>query len=285
MKDQSIVFEAELEVFRKEAEAAIQFLYGYLAVHAVAADHESVYKLLNQAPLFWNTSLGALQTAAFMALGRIFDQKSPHNLDGLIRMAQKRPEIFSRAALGRRKQGTNPIPPEWIDDYLRGAYEPAPRDFRRLRAHIQKWRKTYESNYRDIRHKLFAHKEISEQAETDALFQKGNVKELQHMCVFLGSLHDALWHLFFNGRKPILRPRRYSIDRMRDKPLPSGWIRTVQERIVNEVQQFLLAASQASPSRTRNRLKRPNEAVRPIGGKGRPPPGDPRLGIGKEICQ
>ena len=246
MKSWDTLFDAELEVFRKEAEAAIQFLYGYLAVHAVAADHTSVHKLLNQAPLFWNTSLGALQTAAFMALGRIFDQKSPHNLDVLIRMAQKHPDIFSKTGLGRRKQGTNPTPPEWLDDYLRNAYEPTSQDFRRLRTHIHKWRKIYESNYRDIRHKLFAHKELSEQAETDAVFQKANVKELQRMSVFLGSLHDAFWQLFFNGRKPILRPRRYSIDRMRDKPLPKFWIKTVQEQIVNEVQQFLMAASRSS---------------------------------------
>jgi hypothetical protein len=246
MKSQDTVFETELEVFRKEADAAIQFLYGYLAVHAVATDHKAHHELLNKAPLFWNTSLGALQTAAFMALGRIFDQKSPHNLDVLIRIAQKHPDIFSKTALGRRKQGANSTPPTWLDDYLRGAHEPTSRDFRHLCTHVHKWRKIYESNYRAIRHKVFAHKELSEEVETDALFQKTNVRELQRMAVFLGSLHDALWNLFFNGRKPILRPQRYSVDRMRDKPLPKSWIKTVQERIVNEVQHFLVAASRSS---------------------------------------
>lgn len=243
MKSQDIIFEHELETFRKEAEAGIQFLYAYLAVHTVAADHKSVYQLLNQAPLFWNTSLDALQTAAFIALGRVFDQRSAHNLDALIGMAQTHIEIFSKTALGRRRQGTNPAPPEWLDDFLRDAYEPTPEDFRRLRAHIRRWRKIYDSNYRDIRRKLFAHKEVSEQAQIDALVEKTNVKELQRMSVFLGSFHDSLWQLFYNGRKPVLRPRRYSIDRMRDKPLPRGWIKTVQERIVHEVQQFLMAAS------------------------------------------
>ncbi len=45
-------FERELEVFRTEAEAAMQFFYAYLTVHAVAADHKPVYRLLNTAPLF-----------------------------------------------------------------------------------------------------------------------------------------------------------------------------------------------------------------------------------------
>jgi hypothetical protein len=263
MKSQDIMFEHELEVFRKEAEAGIQFLYAYLAVHAVAADHKSVYQLLNQAPLFWNTNLGALQTAAFMALGRVFDQKSAHNLDVLIRMAQNHLEIFSKTALGRRKQGTDPAPPEWLDDFLRNAYEPTPEDFRRLRAQIRRWRKIYESNYRDIRRKLFAHKGMSEQAQIDALVEKTNVKELQRMSVFLGSFHDALWQLFYNGRKPVLRPRPYSLDRMRHNPLPPGWIKTVQERIVHEVQQFLVAASRLPQHDQKDltKTRRPNEAV------------------------
>ena len=84
-------FERELEVFRTEAETGIQFFYAYLTVHAVAAKNEAVYRLLNKAPLFWNTSLGALQTAAFIALGRVFDQNSTHNLDRLLRVAQDNP--------------------------------------------------------------------------------------------------------------------------------------------------------------------------------------------------
>src|SRR5208337_4560616 len=131
MKSQDTMFEHELEVFRKEAEAGIQFLYAYFAVHAVAADHKSVYNLLNRAPLFWNTAPGALQTAAFMALGRVFDHNSPHNLSVLLRMAQEHVEIFSKEALRRRKQGTNPDRPNWLDNYMKDVYEPTTKDFRR----------------------------------------------------------------------------------------------------------------------------------------------------------
>ncbi len=226
-----------------EAEAGTQFLYGYLAVHAVAADHKPVRTLLNRAPLFWNTNLGALQTAAFIALGRVFDQGSAHNLDRVLRIAQDNPQIFTKAALGRRKQGNNPRPPDWLDEYLRSAYEPTPTDFRRIRAHIRKWRKIYEGCYRDLRHKVFAHKEVSDRTETAALFGRTNIRELQRLFAFLRSLHDALWHLFFNGWKPVLRPVRYSVKRMRDLPSPAGRHDAVQERITREVEQFLVSAS------------------------------------------
>jgi AbiU2 len=130
MTTRDVQFERELEVFRTEVAAGTQFLYAYLAVHAVAADRRPVYELLNRAPLFWNTCLAALQTAALIALGRVFDQDSAHNLDKVLHIAQDNPQIFSRAALGRRKQGNNPESPEWLDEYLRNAYEPTPGDFR-----------------------------------------------------------------------------------------------------------------------------------------------------------
>jgi hypothetical protein len=236
---QDTQFEHELEVFRTEAESGIQFFYAYLAVHAVAEHHQSVYQLLNKAPLFWNTSLGALQTAAFIALGRVFDQNSTHNLDRLLRAAQSNLQLFSKAALGRRKQGANVEPPEWLEDYLSDVYEPTPQDFRRLRSYVRKWRKIYESNYRDLRHKLFAHKEVADRADIDALFAKTNINELQRMFTFLSSLHGALWQLFFNGRKPVLRPQRYSVKRMRDLPSPANRGKALQERILHEAEQFL----------------------------------------------
>lgn len=232
-------FERELEVFRTEAEAAMQFFYAYLTVHAVAADHKPVHRLLNTAPLFWKTNLGALQTAVFIALGRIFDQNSTHNLDQLLRIAQDNLSIFSKASLGARRQGGSSTPPDWLAEYLRDAYVPTPADFRRLRAHVRKRRRVYEARYRDLRRRLFAHREVSARADIDALFAKTNIRELQKMLAFLGSLYEALWQLFFNGRKPVLRPRRYSVKHMRHSPSPTWHTSGVQERITREAEQFL----------------------------------------------
>ena len=101
-------FANELEVFRTEAESGIQYFYSYLAVHAVAGEHKEVHRLLNRAPLFWNIALGALQTSTFIALGRVFDQKSKHNVDRLLKIAQSNMAIFSKEALaGRKRNGSN----------------------------------------------------------------------------------------------------------------------------------------------------------------------------------
>lgn len=249
MADHTTQFEQELAVLRTEAEAAAQFFYAYLTIHAVAADDQSVYKLLNRSALFWNTVLGALQTATFITLGRILDQSSPHNVDRVLKLAQNHPDLFSRRALGIRKQGNAQTPPEWLPEYLLDAYVPKAEDFRRLRSHVQKHRKTYNEKYSDLRSKVFAHKELTDPSAVSALFAKTNIRELQRLLIFFSSLHEALWQLFFNGRKPTLQPRRYSMQRMRDLPSPAVRGRDVQERITLEADQFLMAAVSAAQQR------------------------------------
>ena len=242
MRTPDALFEHEFEVFRTEAEGATQFFYAYLAVRAAAAAHEPVQRFLNQAPLFWNTSLAALQTAAFIALGRIFDQDSAHNLNRLVRIAQDNREIFSKASLGRRTQGNDREPPPWLGEFLRDAYEPTPKDFRRIRAHIDRRRRIYESSYRNLRNEVFAHK-MADPAETEVLFGRTNIRELQGIFVFLNSLHRVLQELFVNGRKLARRPLRYSVKRMRDLPPPPRGPVAVQERITLQVEQLLVSAA------------------------------------------
>jgi hypothetical protein len=234
-------FERELEIYRSEITEGTLYFYTYLSIHAVAADHRTVHKLLNESPTFWNAILRSLQTSTFITLGRIFDpDPKTHNVDRLLRTAQKKTQIFTKEAFSERRQGTSTDPPEWLTEYLQTLYEPNANDFRRLRSHVSKWRKIYESNYRDLRRKLFAHKEVVEQSEVDTLFAQTKIRELQLLFAFLGSLHEALWQLLNNGRKPILRPRRYSLASMRKRPLPKGWVGTEQEHIVQECEKFLL---------------------------------------------
>jgi hypothetical protein len=216
-------------------------------------DPHQVHRLLNSSVLFWNTILAGLQTSTFIVLGRILDQSSMHNVDRVLKIAQDHPEIFSKNALGKRKQGNLENPPDWLPEYLEAAYVPTPTDFRRLRSHVHKQRTIYNNNYRDLRRKVFAHKELSDPAAVSALFAKTNIRQLQRLLVFFSRLYDALWQLFFNGRKPVLLPRRYSLKRMRDRPSRPEINRSVQERIAHEAEQFLIGASAAKQSHTKPR--------------------------------
>src|SRR5438309_9785651 len=79
-------FADELENFRMEEESAQQFFFGYLALQHIPGDNPAVLNKLNDTPTFWITARYSLLLAAFVALGRIFDQdhKSVHNTDKLL---------------------------------------------------------------------------------------------------------------------------------------------------------------------------------------------------------
>ena len=238
MTDAEAQFDRELEVFRKDAEQALQFFYADLAVNSVAAEDKRIYHLLNRAPLFWMTVVGALQASCFISLGRIFDQKSTHNLDRLLGIAQQNPGIFSKAELADRKRRGSANADDWLDEYLRDVYVPTCDDFRRLRKYVARRRKIYESNYRDLRHKVFAHNVCSDTKEVEALFAKTKVRELQQLLTFLSRLREALWDLLHNGRKPTIRPVRYSVKRMLKLSSPRKGGGGVQERLTHEIIEF-----------------------------------------------
>lgn len=234
-------FERELEVFRTEAESASQYFYAYLAIHASAGSDKAVLRLIKTAPLFWNTMLGGLQTAAFVALGRIFDNDSAHNLGRLMRLVKDNPQIFSKAALALRKQGTGSSPPSWLSDYMKSVYVTKASNFRRLRDYVSKHRKIYLAKYQPLRHQVFAHKGVSSPADVSALFAQTNIREMQRMLVFLRALYEALWQLFVNGKRPTLRPQKYAVGRMLDRH-GKGGARGVHERLVHEAHGFMKAA-------------------------------------------
>lgn len=247
------LFERELKIFQEDLEQGTQFWFAFLAVHEVAYRYKSAEALLNRAPLFWNTCAGALQAAAYIALGRLFDLDArSHSISRLLRIAHDHPEIFSKAALRRRMLARSAELSEHVDNFVGSAYEATPADFSRIGARVRKWRRIYETKYRDVRHKYFAHRQIWDRTEIAALFAKGTPPELERMFAFLGALREALWQLFVNGKKPLVRPTPYSVKRMLRKRSPKLPIHVgpylaaghpVQQEITQETKAFLKFAA------------------------------------------
>jgi hypothetical protein len=233
-------FGRELEQFRHDSNAAAQFLYAWVSFHACANENQKIRRGVNESARFWNTTLGALQTSLFIVLGRIFDRDpKSHTLERLLREATQNPSIFSRRALAQRKAKQSPGA-TWIKDYVREAYVPSKTDFARLQRFAAAKRTIYERAYQKIRHKIFAHSGISSRTQSDALFAKTNVRELQRLVLALGQLHEALWKLYVNGTKPEIGRSTYTISALRklaqkgDRHIPS-----IQEAIVKDTYDVL----------------------------------------------
>ena len=244
MADAEQTFEKELEILCTEAESAAQFLYAYRAIHEVAARRPEVETLLNTAPLFWNTTLDALQISAFITLGRVFDEdKGSHGVARLLRLAIASPQIFTRDALAARRQGNNPAKPEWLDEFMSETYEPSSQDLEFLQDKVSENKMIYKQKYKRIRNKIFAHKDIKGNAEVQALFAQTNILELQTLTLFLQSLYNALWQLFHNGIKPVLREHPHAIADMIGEAIPTGRQVPPHEKIAHEAAEFLVMAA------------------------------------------
>ncbi len=199
-------FVDELELFRTEEEVAQQYFFCYLSVRSLGAVNPDVLKKINETPLFWITTHHAMLLAAFVALGRIFDQdrRSIHNIDKLLRSVTDNMALFTNATLKRRKEAHG-LSASGAAEYAKGKYELTPTDIRAMRKAVSHWRGVYEARYRDIRHGVFAHKGLDRAAVND-LMEKTNVDEMKKMFGFLHALHLSLQELYLNGRKQDLTP-------------------------------------------------------------------------------
>jgi hypothetical protein len=101
-----------------------------------------------------------------------------------------------------------------------------------------------------------------ERDEVKALFGAGKVKELLRMVTFLYALYTALWEQYHNGRKPILRPLRYSVRTIYDSARING---APHEAIVAETRKLMEMLETATPNMSFNSdaLRRPRAARAP----------------------
>jgi HEPN superfamily AbiU2-like protein len=235
----------ELELFRREASGCTTCLYAYLTIHAIGGQNRKVRRQLNAHALFWNTTLRALQTALLISLGRVFDNKSKHNIAKLVGTMDMNRSVFSRKALRIRKHGTLSNDPTQLTAYMIEVVAPHKGDFRRIAKQVKRWRAAYERVYKTLRDKIFAHLELTDRAQIDQLFSQTNIRELERMTTFLVRLHDAYWETFHNGRRLAVRPIRHAVGRILERPKGARVVKPVHEAIVGNTRQVLLSLSGA----------------------------------------
>ena len=140
--------------------------------------------------------------SAFIWLGRVFDQRSAHNVDLLPKMVERNLETLNKVALRKRKEKV--IAPKQAAAYVQGKHE-LTIDDRTLKKEVRKWRQVYEPIYQPIRHH-FAHNKFTNPSDVADLMSKTNIEQMKEMFGFLHALHEGLCELYLNGRNPLPLP-------------------------------------------------------------------------------
>jgi hypothetical protein len=231
----------ELESFRREANDCTTCLYAFLTIHAVGGQNRNVHRQLNEHALFWNTTLRALQTALLISLGRVFDNRSKHNIAKLLGTMDGNRSVFTRKSLRTRKYATFSNDPAQLAGYMSDVVAPHKGDFRRMSKQVKRWRSAYGSVYKALRDKIFAHLELTDPAQIEQLFGQTNIRELEKMTTFLVRLHDAYWEAFHNGRPLAVRPMRHAVGRILKRPKGARVVTPAHEAIVGDTRRVLLS--------------------------------------------
>ena len=229
-------FEVQLENLRHEAAIAARYVYADMAIQYAVSKSTRLLNRVNRTPTFWIARGAAFQSAAYISFGRIFDTKSKYNVAALLDTFEANLPLFQRQALADRKRDGKPIDPPWLAEYLDEAYYPSQKDARSLRKKVETYRAIYDCAIKPARHKYLAHREKRDHVEVSALFAGGTNRDIWRLSTFLLQLHDALWGLLHNGRKPKFRPIRHSAKTIFDSPSQSS---EVHESIVREVKELM----------------------------------------------
>lgn len=237
-------FVVQLENFRNEATNVACYVYGEMAVQHAASKSRRLLHRLNRTPTFWRISAAAFQSAAYISIARIFDPTSRYNVGALLDAAERDVALFQRDSLAERKRDGKPTDPPWLEGYLNAAFYPTVKYFQQLRQKVDRHRSVYKRIIKPARDKYIAHR-VSHGQEVQELFGRGTLRELWRLTTFLLQLNEALEGLLNDGRKPKLRPMRYSIRSIYDsKDLGNA----AHEYIVRDVKKLMHLIDSAPPN-------------------------------------
>lgn len=226
-------FEKQLKNLDLEATVIASYVYAEMAIQHAASRSKTLLAVLNHTPTFWRTCYAAFQSSAYVALGRVFDVKSPFNLEALIASMEHNMGEFSREALAARKAEAGFRDPARLKEYVKTAHVLDVSDIRRIKRAVDRRRLIYDRAIMPVRHRYLAHRQTQDSSDVQDLYRRGKFKEMWQLSCFLHHLHQTLRELYTNGRKPQLRIRcRYSPKVMYDRP---GSYSGPHERIVRDV--------------------------------------------------
>ena len=73
-------------------------------------------------------------------------------------------------------------------------------------------RKTYETQWAQIRNQHVAHTDVVDPDALWEMFQKTHIPDFENSIRFLNQLENAIWNLYHNGRRPELDPATHSVE-------------------------------------------------------------------------
>jgi hypothetical protein len=202
MTPEEVEFEKRLESVGADASSCVTHTYHELAFHQIVGSNPDVYTAVNTKAGFFMAMLSGHQTAAFIAMHRLYETEPDHeSLASLLHFAQHNLHIFSKESLALRKRGQG-MTAEGAATYVADSFVPDQTGFAEVREACARARDQYNEKARPIRHKVFAHSGTLRRADRLRFFDGLMVRDFEFLAVFPHVVVGALRNLYDNGYKP-----------------------------------------------------------------------------------
>ena len=192
--------------------------------------------------MFWKYVAAGFQTSAYIAISRVFDDKSRYAIKELVKAFERDLELFQRESLRARKWNGTGEKPDWLDSYLDEAYYPTKADVKKIALRVNRYKEMYEASIAGVRNSYFAHRHTTDRVAISQLFGRTKIADVCRLAIFLLDLHSVLQELYLNGRAPVFPRMQTSLDLLfssLEKRRKTGANIRAHERVTYEVDKLM----------------------------------------------
>jgi len=192
-----------------------------------------------------------MEYQAIVSVGKIFGprKRNPYNIDTLFQVLGEFLSVFSKESLIARKRRISANADEWLPQFMEHVYVPDLEDIRALQRLSRPHRKTYETQWKQVRDEHVAHSAMVEPNARWEMFQKTRISDLEELLGFLNQLHAALWRMYYDGQRPILElPPTCSVKDLVATKLGDLRQSRTQDHIVAETRKCMFLITEATKS-------------------------------------
>ena len=155
----SLIDSEHIDNLRKEAETTLRVLFALMQFRHSITCKQCVDKI-NENADFWLIYESSVRTNLFIGIRRLFENKAnTSNFQKFIEACVNNIESFSKESVRERKISGSKNANEWIDEYVKGVYEPSQEDFNSLDRLVRENSKKMKGVYTNVASTVFAHAE------------------------------------------------------------------------------------------------------------------------------
>lgn len=200
---------AYLKNLRDEAETTLRVMYALRQFRLLLSEKDSVDKV-NENPHFWIIYETSARTNMFIGIRRLFESKyDTFNFQKFVQNCMQNIGDFSSEPLRSRKLAGSDNAEEWIDEYMETVHEPSEEEFTSLFKLVRPHNKSMKGIYTDAASKIYAHAVHVDEVRMKEFEEKLNFEEIEEALTAIWHVHQQVWQMYENGRKPVIEIQDY----------------------------------------------------------------------------